>query len=31
MILSYHNTFYKVSPLSGNITLNDTNLDEFRN
>lgn len=31
MILSYHNTFYKVSPLSCNIALNDTNLDGFRN
>ena len=29
--LSYPDIFYKVAPLSGNVTLNDTNLDKLKN
>lgn len=29
--LSYSDTFYKVAPLSGNVTLNDANLNKLKN
>ena len=31
IVLSYPNTFYKVAPLSGNVTLNDVNLNKLKN